>query len=319
MVAALVLLGSAILLATIVDVVWTTFAAGSGAGPLTGRIADRLWRGAVALHHRRPGHRALSAAGVAVAGSVLVWWIVAVLVGWTLIFGFAEGAVREPPVGEPASFVGRVYFVGFSVFTLGLGDLEPGDGAWRLATAAMSGMGLVMVTLAITFLLPVASAVTARRQLAGYVTALGPSPGGILARAWNGEDFGSFDQHLAALTPMVVAVRQQQLAYPVVHYFHSVDRQMSLAPSIAELVGALHLLDVVDPSVRPGPAVVRPLLAAIDGLLPSDHPAEVAPIDPPDVTPLREAGIPLVDPPAATDEVVRRRQALSVLLHDDGW
>ncbi|QGG96351.1 ion channel [Actinomarinicola tropica] len=317
--AALILLGLAILAVTIVDVVWTTFAAGSGAGPVTSRIADAAWRGALALHARRPGHRALSAAGVAVAASVLVLWTALALVGWTLVFASAEGAVREPS-GVPASLSGRVYFVGFSVFTLGLGDLQPGEGWWRIATAVMSGTGLVLVTLTITFLLPVVSAVSARRQFANHVSSLGRSPTDLLTRAWSGSGFGSLSQHLTDLTPVVESLRQQRLAYPVVRYFHSVERDAALGPAVVTLTEALHLLDAVDPDARPDPAATRPLLAALDGLLAGVPPRAGDEVPAPDVQALIALDIPLVaDAVPPSTDVEERRARVVGLLVDEGW
>ena len=50
----------------LIDVAWTTVAAGSGAGPVTGRLAGWLWSAAQAVHRRRPSHTRLSVAGVAI-------------------------------------------------------------------------------------------------------------------------------------------------------------------------------------------------------------------------------------------------------------
>ena len=78
-------LGALLVFSALVDVAWTTVAAGSGAGPLSGRLGRTLWRGALALHGRRPSGPLLSAAGVAIVLAVLLMWITLVLLGWLLV------------------------------------------------------------------------------------------------------------------------------------------------------------------------------------------------------------------------------------------
>ncbi len=61
----LVALGLAAVVAVILDVVWTAAAAGSGAGPLSGRLSALLWRAALAVGRTADGprHRLLTVAG----------------------------------------------------------------------------------------------------------------------------------------------------------------------------------------------------------------------------------------------------------------
>lgn len=59
--------------------------------------------------------------------------------------------MRSTATGNPAGTVERLYFTGYTVFTLGNGDFRPGAGTWQLATVAATGTGLVLITLAITY------------------------------------------------------------------------------------------------------------------------------------------------------------------------
>ena len=116
-----------------------------------------------------------------------------------------------------ARLVDRLYFTGFTVFTLGVGDMVPGQGWWQVATVAATGTGLALVTTSITFLVPVASATAQRRHLASTVAALGGSPHDIVREGWNGSDFSGLVQQLVNLPPTIQMSRQQHLAYPVLH------------------------------------------------------------------------------------------------------
>lgn len=218
-----VVIGLALVAVALIDLAWTTVAAGSGAGPLTARLAGATWHAALAVHRRRPSHRFLAVAGVVIVVVILATWILGVLMGWALLFASSEGAVRSTATGQPVGTGDRLYFTGYTLFTLGNGELRPGEGAWQLATVAATGTGLILVTLGITYLVPVASAVAERRQLASYVSALGEDAADILGRAWDGSGFGSLTQHLVALAPLIDAARQRHLTYPVLHYYHSPD------------------------------------------------------------------------------------------------
>ena len=322
-----VALGSLLVAVALLDVAWTTVAAGSGGGPLTVRIARQLWRGALAVHRRRDSHTLLSVAGVAIVFVLLGVWIVLTVGGWSLVFNGSEGAVRTAQEGRPAGGLERVYFAGYTVFTLGNGELRPGAGGWQLATVAASGTGLVLVTLSITYLVPVASAVAERRQLASTIGALGSSPHAIVTRAWTGEDFGSLSQHLVSLMPVVERARQQHATYPVLHYFHSQDPASAAAPNLVNLDDALLLLQAgVAPEVRPDRATLLPLAESIGAFLESLRASYITPQreahPSPSLEPLRRAGIPVVGDAAYVERVAElrdRRRLLAALLVDDGW
>lgn len=318
--------GALVIVTALVDVIWTTVAAGSGAGPLTGRIAGGLWQLALAGHRRSPSQARLSLAGVATVVSVLVMWVVLVFVGWLLVFTASAGAVRTTDTGVSADLAARIYFVGYTLFTLGNGDYFPGDGTWQLATVLATLTGLVLVTLSITYLVPVASAVAQRRQLAAYITSLGASPSDVLTRSWTGSGFGSLSQHLVSLTALVHGARQHHLTYPILHYFHSQERESAAAPAMTTLSGTLHLLRHAVAADHPDPAAVDALDEAIGTFLATlskayIHPSEEA-VPPPTLDHLRRTGLPIVDDTAyasATAATLERRRMLAAFLRNDGW
>ncbi len=321
-----VILGLALVLLVLLDVAWTAIAAGSGAGPLTARIADAIWSVSLAVHRRRSSHRLLSVTGVVVVFAVLAGWIALILVGWTLVFGVAPGAVRDATTGLPGDFVDRLYFVGYTVFTLGIGDYIPGDGGWQIATVVATGTGLVMITMSITYLVPVASAVGDRRELASYISALGSSPAAILRTGWNGSDFQGLDQHFVELTSRLTTLRQQHLTYPIVHFFHTGNLVNSAPPNLVNLAQAMHLLAWgVDPSIRMSESIHRPLERALDAFLDTLGDSRLPPADPIPPEPLDELrciGVPTVsdaDYPDGEEPTRRRRSLLAGLLLDDGW
>lgn len=323
---ALVAGGLALVAVALIDLAWTTVAAGSGAGPLSGRLAAVLWRASLAIYRRCRSHTFLTFAGVAIVLAVLAFWIALVLTGWAITFASSDGAVRHSSTSAPADLVGRLYFVGYTVFTLGNGDYRPGDGVWQLGTVLATGTGLMLVTLSITYLVPVASAVALRRQLASSVNVLGTTPHEILATTWDGVAFSGLSQRLVALGALIETSRQQHLTYPVLHYFHSKEVDSAAAPNLSNLVQALHLLQHgVAADVRPPPAVLVPLVRTLDSFLSTLQSAHLDPGEPiplPELEPVRNAGIPTVADDqyeTAREPTRQRRSLLAGLLADDGW
>lgn len=326
MTVAAALAGIALVVLVLLDVTWTTVAAGSGAGPFTSRLSRGLWRAALAVHRGRDSGSFLVAAGVAIVVSVLITWVALLLAGWVLIFSSSEGAVRAASTGAPGDLIDRIYFSGYTMLTVGLGDQVPGDGVWQLATVLATGTGLVLVTLSITYLVPVASAVVQRRRLAAQISGLGRTSHDIVLGGWNGTDFGSLGQNLSMLLPSLHTVRLQHLTYPVLHFFHGQSRHDAAAIAITNLARAIDLLRYgVEDGVRPDGQTLAAMEDALDQFLATMDGVHITdrsdPIAPAPLQPLEQAGIP-TDASAYRSHVVRserRRRLLASYLHDDGW
>ena len=310
----------------LVDLLWTTLGASAGAGPVTAHTSALAWRAV-----RGPGRRARSrvgrATGVIVVFVVLFSWIALLYVGWLLVFGAADRAVVSTATERPAGLAGRSYFVGYTVFTLGNGDLKPGASLWQTATVTATGTGLVLISLAITYLVPVVGAATDRRSLAGYIASLGESPAEIVRRSWDGSDVRALAPHLEALAPRIQEAGERHLTYPVLHFFSTSDPRTSAPVAIAVLHEALSLLrSGIVPEVRLQPITVEPAWEAIGSFLDTLAGAFISPADdplpPPDLATLRAEGLPTVEERAflANLEDQRKRRCLVAgLLSEGGW
>ena len=316
------ILGAVLILAVVFDVLWTTLRL-AGAGPLTSWVTNLLWRLALRF---TPSHRALSAAGFLIVLLTVSLWIGLVWLGWVLVLGIDPGSVVESQSGQPADFWARFYYAGFTLITLGNGDYKPNGAVWQVLSPVAAANGFFLVTLVITYLLPLMSAALQRRQLAVLIHTLGKTPQELLLRAWNGQSFGRLTDHLLGLTFPIMGLGEGHLAYPVLHCFHSRERETGMAPNIAVLDEVLTLLEGVAPEQRPDPVAIYPLRGGIDRLLSTLADAHLEPErNPPplpDLRTLRAAGIPTVDDEtfrcsleAATD----RRRMLFGLVEKEGW
>lgn len=323
---ALIFLGIFVLGLVLVDVLITTLTVGGG-GPLTSRISCWVWQSALKIHRLRSSHRLLLITGwVILVGTALLWFLLT-WVGWGLIFASSPLDLVSASSKEPASFFEKIYFVGYTLSTLGLGDFQPIGIGWQLATAVASASGFTLITLTIAYLLPLVAAASQKRQLAVYISSLGGTPDEIVARAWNGKDFGQFGQHLIAIAPQIVLQGEQHLTYPILHYFHNPERFRSLPLSLTALDDALTLiLYGIPKSAQPDPSALGSVRRAITAYLKTLKAAYVEPVSEKPAAPplelLRRQEIPTVSTEefqAATQHLEQRRKLLLALIQEDGW
>lgn len=316
------LLGIGILLITIYDVLWTTLRLTTG-GPITSWVTDRLWEGAKRLTR---SHEALAVLGFFIVLLTVILWVLLIWIGWTLVFEMSPRAVLEGATGRPADLWSRVYFAGSMIITMNISEYRPGSAGWQIMSTIAAANGFSMVSLIVTYLLPIVNAELDRRRLAVYITTLGRTPHEILLRAWNGSGFGRLPDHLVALTLPMLEVGQSHLAYPVLHCVHSPTRETALAPSVAVLDEAITLFSGVCAEQRPDKCAFYPLRQAVAEFLSTLAEAHLEPKHepppPPSLDPLREAGITTVKDEEfrlALETLADRRRLLHGLVEEEAW
>jgi hypothetical protein len=285
-----------------IDALTTTLAPQAGAGPVTRRLTRLVWR-SVLRFQRSTGARVVTRrAGPVILVGTVMHWIVLLWLGWSLVFLGRENTVRNAATGETAGATDVVYFVGFNLFTLGVGDFVATSPGWRLAAVVASFSGLFLITLSITYLLSVVSAVVARRALAAQIGSIGRSPEEIVGRAWDGRTFTDASiQQLAVLASPLALTTEHHLAFPVLEHFSAPEVTTSAPVCVARLDEAVRLIDTgVDADHRPHESALAPVRAILHRYLEvvsrnavDDDGANTPP--PPDLDCLRAAGVPVVD------------------------
>lgn len=322
----LTLAGVVLILTAMTDLVASILST-SGGGLLTRRIASLQWRVSLMAHRRIRNHHLLSLTAPLIVLGVLLFWVLVLWAGWTLIFSADPQAVLDGATKQPAELPDRIYFVGFTLFTLGLGDFVGGAQVWRVLTAVATLNGLFTVTLAITYLMPIVSASVAKRALALRIHSLGTSVAEIMQRSWDGKGFSGLEAPLAEVTGDLLIHSERHLAYPVLHYFHASERRSALGPAIVRLEDLRLLLSHgVDPSARPDRIVLSSLRVAVDVYLDRVAHSFVTQSEStpphPDTSELRRAGMPLVSA-EKIEELYRsradRRRWIAGLAESDGW
>ena len=314
----LLLAGLVIVVLIFYDLVQTALRMSQHGGPLTLHLASHMW--SVAL--RFP--RLIERAGVVIVLSIVGAWALFSWLGWSLVFASWETSVIATDTKSPADLVGKVYFAGYTIFTLGNGDYAP-TGAWRLVTVVANAGGLVMVTLAITYLAPLLSAVVEKRALAGRISVLGRTVE-ELVRKLTSSGADEVRTELSFFPNEVLLLKERHIAYPVMHYFQSRDRDASIALNLAVLSEALTV--VCDGAEDPDPLLtaaaekirgsVERLVDALEPWFMTDEPETPAP---PSLDILRKTGVRSRSPDSFIARVQERndvRRQLRWMVEDTG-
>lgn len=319
--------GALLIMITALDLFWTTLAVSGGGGPITARLSRSLWNAALWMHHRRGWHDALRAAGVAMFLLIVLLWALALWLGWTLIFLADPQSIIEAQTGTPADFWGRVYFAGYTVFSLGVGDYRPQGALWQVLTPIATASGLGMLTLAVTYLVPIVQAVVDKRRLARLIRLMGDSPWQMARYLCQQRDRQTLDTQLSSLCAPILLLSERHHAYPVLHYFHAMKHAQAAGAAVVTLDEALTLLKhgLREP-IGPSPAAIDPLRQAIgvyfrtlrESYVDPPHHAPPAP----SLKPLDDAGLPVVDQQTFENALRRlddrRRMSLALVRHE-GW
>lgn len=184
-------LGVSVLVVGISNLLWTTLWVEGGAGPLTSRLMSWTWRMLRVIGDQNPRLRSLTGPLIFVV-SLLVW-IVLLWGGWTLIFASTEDALIDTLSRGSISWIDRIYFTGYTIFTLGNGDFAPQNDVWQIATVLTTANGMLFITLTVTYILSVLDAVTQKRSFATGVSGLGTNGVSIVQTSWNGSEFKGLD------------------------------------------------------------------------------------------------------------------------------
>jgi len=307
----LTLAGLTILAATVVDLYATVMKPGGG-GAMGTRVAATIWAVGLAIHRRRFGHRFLSNIGVAAVVSVPLAWMLLMWLGWSLLYLGTNESVLDSADRQPADAWSRVYFAGYSLFTSGLGDKVPNGALWQMMTVLTSFMGLGLVTLAITFLVPILQAATERRALARSLSHLGHTTQGILERCWH-------DHHRLAdvapdLATQCATMTEKHLSYPVLEHLHSATAAAAFTPRLAALHDATTIA-ILDANTEEAAALqhLRTAIADHADLLCSRRPARVSTEPPPISTELGQEAVERLE------SVAHVRCQIDALVRHDGW
>ncbi|MCM4158613.1 hypothetical protein FHG64_03180 [Antarcticibacterium flavum] len=232
------IIGSLLLLLGIYDFFLTTLSA-SGAGFITRAVAFSTH--AVIRKLKGPTGRGIfNISGLLVNLSVLAVWIFLVWLGLFLVFSFDPDGMTND-TGRVANWIERLYYTGYTLSTLGVGNFKTTTAFFEIITSIFSFFGFIFFTSSMTYLISVSSAVINKRTLSRSIQNLGKDPQEI-ADKLNSLDSSYSIQQLQSFQEMVDRHAVNHQAYPVVHFFSHKRQDVCLGLNLVRLDEALNIL-----------------------------------------------------------------------------
>jgi hypothetical protein len=232
------ILGIIILSLVIYDFFFTTLS-GSGAGFLTRSVAFGAHT-VVRKLHQISGRKIFNFSGLLVNLSVLVVWIMLVWIGLFLVFSFDPDGMTNDS-GRVANWVERLYYTGYTLSTLGVGNFKTTTEFFEIVTSIFSFFGFIFFTSSMTYLISVSSAVINKRTLSRSIQNLGKEPQEIAEKLLV-LDSSYAMQQLLTFQEMIDRHAVNHQAYPVVHFFSHQRQDVCLGLNLTRLDEAVNIL-----------------------------------------------------------------------------
>ena len=241
--------GSVLMLLFLGDIFLTVLYARAGTGwlaPYWSRVVWAALRATAQLFGKGRG-RVLSFGGPLIVISLIGFWALGLMVGAALVIRPELGAAIRPSSGDtPSDFITAILVAGNSLSIVGSGDYAPHTAGTRILFLINSLIGTSVLSLVLSYLVQVYSALRERNTLALTIHLMTASTGDaaeMLARL--GLDGGSSDatSELSNVARSLVATKEAHHFYPLLFYFrfedplYSVSRFSFVALDLVTLIG----------------------------------------------------------------------------------
>ena len=243
------LLGAGVMLGFLADIFFTVLYARAGTGLLAPRWNRLVWavvRGASRLSNR---HRStiLSFAGPLIVVALIAFWALGLTVGAALVICPELGTAIRPSSGEtPTDFVTAMLVAGNSLSIVGGGDYSPRTSGTRILFLVNSLIGASVLSLVLSYLVQVYSALRERNALALSVDLMTGGTGDaaeMLALLGPGGDFGNATSELGNLARSLALTKEAHHFYPLLFYFRFEEPLYSMSRVTFILLDFTTLID----------------------------------------------------------------------------
>jgi hypothetical protein len=319
-------IGIIVLLVTAADLINTSLSV-RGAGFITKRLSKSIWSVLLTINKKMGRRKVLEIGGAVILVSILINWLLLIWISASLLFISQPDSLMNVETNSPTTVVNKIFYTGYTLSTLGLGDIEPEGNFWDILTAILSFTGLILISIAITYLIPVVSAEITKRKISVTINTIGGSVEEMLLNYWDGKDFKELERPFFPLIDSIILHAQNHKAYSVLHFFHSSDKREAFVLNIANLDELLTvLLHNIPEEQRPTYNVLIRLRKAISSYLITLPATYITPgkKTPPILllTALENKGIKIISGEMVDLEYEKlrtRRRLLLSLIKDDGW
>ena len=177
-------------------------------------------------------HHLLNLIGPLLLPLLIILLIALLVVGFAFIyyprmpesFNIQAQAASSPSMAS-------LYFSGITLTTVGYGDIAPHTTSMRLTALFESASGFALISLAITYLITVYSALERKRAVAisfYHQAEEGANVAAFITHHFVAGRFYSLDMTLRMATRDLQELLESHVEHPVIHYFHPVQVYKSL-------------------------------------------------------------------------------------------
>lgn len=304
---------------------WTTVWVDGNSAPLTSRLTTGIWKFFKFLLPKK-NNRLLSLAGPVILIITVFVWLLFILIGWTLVFYSEPTALVVKSTNSLPDFSDTFWYIAYTMFTVGNGDFTPQGDFWQIISGVVAFTGMGMVTLSITYVLQVISAVNNKRAFSSEVTGIGKTAEEFVVKQWTGEGFGAFALQLNSLSSQLTKLNEQHLSFPILHYYHAARLEKSQDIAVAILDDSLSLIHFGMEKNLPPETILSSGRQAVESFLTTVKKAFIKPAEnvppKPDLSKLREAGLPVVDDDKFYENLKKeekRRKLIMGLVNNGAW
>ncbi|HZH32092.1 MAG TPA: potassium channel family protein [Pyrinomonadaceae bacterium] len=217
------------------DVYATILDASGRAGPLSGWVNRFAWRVSRALACRFSGarrHRVLNLVGPMLMPILIVLYLLLLICGFALMYlPRMPAEFSVDPSAESAPWIESLYFSGTSLITIGYGDITPRTLFVRFFALVEGASGFALISLAVTYLITVYSALERKRVIAlsfYHQADEGADVAGFITHHFFAGRFHGFEAVLRTAARDINELQESHVEHPVIHYFHPVAVHKSM-------------------------------------------------------------------------------------------
>ena len=243
------ILGTAVTLLFLADIFLTVLYARAGTGllaPYWDRAVWALLRGIAKLAGGCRG-TVLSFAGPLIIVSLIGFWAIGLTVGAALVIQPELGTSIRPSSGEtPRDFITALLVAGNSLSIVGGGDYSPHTSGTRLLFLVNSLIGASVLSLVLSYLVQVYSALRERNALALAVDLMTDGTGDaavMLARLMPNGEANDATSELGNLIRSLSAIKEAHHFYPLLFYFRFEEPRYAVSRFSFVLLDATTLID----------------------------------------------------------------------------
>jgi len=222
--------GLVLLALVLFDIYATVLHSSARYGPVGESWNRSVWRVTRAASFRLTRanrHRLLNMVGPLLLPLLIVVYVILLVLSFALVYyphvpsGFTFG-VRHPEPG----WMDAIYFSGVTLTTVGYGDVVPREAGLRFLALFEAASGLVVISLAITYMLTVYTALERKRAVAlslYHQAGEGADVAGLIAHHFVEGRFYGLRDALRTVTRDLQGLLESHIDHPVIHYFHPTE------------------------------------------------------------------------------------------------